>query len=117
MERISRKNEPKLTPGRAVRKFCLHCCGNNEAEVRRCDANSDPNYASCLFHKHRLSKGRVSVRTIRKVCLSCMGNSSAMVEACLEINCPIYIYRFGKNPSCADRMPTHLIERTRTASS
>lgn len=38
------------------------------------------------------------VKAIRLKCLDCSGGSSGEVEKCPITNCPLYPFRFGKNP-------------------
>lgn len=38
------------------------------------------------------------VKAIRAFCLECSGNSSAEVKDCPRLICPLYPFRFGKNP-------------------
>ena len=38
------------------------------------------------------------VKAIREKCLDCCGNSSTEVKYCSGVNCPLYPFRFGKNP-------------------
>ena len=101
--------QDKLTPLRAVRIFCGQCVGGYQ-HVQNCGGNKmlggqgDKN-GVCYFWPYRLGKGRVSVKTIRKFCLECMGNSSRSVEDCSTLNCPVWIYRLGKNPRFAGRTP------------
>lgn len=38
------------------------------------------------------------VKAIRKFCLECCGDSSAEVKTCSAPRCPLYAFRFGKNP-------------------
>lgn len=40
---------------------------------------------------------------IRKYCLRCAGNYH-MVNGCLEDTCPLYDFRFGKNPFLKTRL-------------
>jgi len=35
---------------------------------------------------------------IRLKCLDCSGNSAKEIRFCTIDDCPLYIYRFGKNP-------------------
>lgn len=39
------------------------------------------------------------VRAIRLKCLDCSAGSSNEVKLCLIEDCPLYKYRFGKNPA------------------
>jgi hypothetical protein len=38
------------------------------------------------------------VKAIRQFCLECSGDSSAEVKRCNSAKCPLYPFRFGKNP-------------------
>lgn len=38
------------------------------------------------------------VKAIREFCLDCSGGSSSEVKCCTSRNCPLYAFRFGKNP-------------------
>lgn len=37
-------------------------------------------------------------RQIRKFCLECVGGSAALVKTCVGFQCPLWAWRFGKNP-------------------
>jgi len=92
----------KMTPGRAIRAFCVSCCGGIAVEVKSCNGDgTDPAFDACLFHPYRMGKGRPSVKTIRKFCLECMGNSPSHVRECDTTDCNCYPYRMGKNPARA----------------
>jgi hypothetical protein len=43
------------------------------------------------------------MKQIRRKCLDCSCNSSKEVELCPVINCPLYLYRFGRRYTDADR--------------
>ena len=98
----------KVTPGRAIKAFCIQCMGGaSEArqEVRNC-AEDD-----CLFHQYRRGKGRPSVKIIRKMCLYCMGGNYRLISEGVSESCPIHYYRFGKNPKLAGRTPIWVKKR------
>lgn len=45
------------------------------------------------------TKNKVSaLKAIRLNCLQCSGNSSKEVKLCVMSDCPLYPFRFGKNP-------------------
>ena len=90
-----------MTPGKAVRLYCLEC-RETFADVRDCECSAKSPFP-CPFHGNRMRTGRVSVKTIRKFCLWCMGNSSTLVGDCKSEKCPLWEYRMGKNPKMADR--------------
>ena len=52
------------------------------------------------------------VKAIREKCLDCCCGSSYEVGLCSIINCPIYPFRFGKNPF---RQKRELTEEQRAA--
>ena len=89
-----------LTPGRAIRKYCLMCVGESALEVRNCTAGKKNTiYDVCPTYPYRLGKGRPSVKVIRKFCLQCMCGSKETVKNCPTENCLFYSYRFGKSPN------------------
>ena len=100
--------QDQMTPGKAIRSMCVACVGSAH-EVRDCggdkcsNGQSDENGA-CYFYQHRMGAGRPSVKNIRKFCLECMGSSSQLVEECENLSCPVYQYRFGKNPKRAGQV-------------
>lgn len=38
------------------------------------------------------------LRAIRAKCLDCMAGSAKEVRLCPSEDCPLYLYRFGRNP-------------------
>ena len=91
-----------MTPGKTIRRYCVHCNGEKEKEVRTCDADGkDPNFRKCPFHPYRMRKGRPSVKVIRRFCLQCMGGRSDFVMDCDTVDCFCFPYRLGKNPNMA----------------
>ena len=92
------------TPLQSIRKYCLHCHGNNSSEVTRCREGG------CCLYPYRLNTGRVSVKVIKKFCLECMnedgnGNRGAyrLVKKCPSFDCHLRPYRLGKNPNYVNR--------------
>ncbi len=92
-------NSNHPTPLKAIRLFCLACVGHNAAEVHRCGGDKPLGGGRCNLYPYRLGKGRPSVKTIRRECLSCCCGSRDSVAACPSEACPIWPYRFGKNPA------------------
>jgi hypothetical protein len=43
------------------------------------------------------------LKAIRLNCLDCVGGSRDEVKKCEIKDCPLYKFRFGKNPNCANR--------------
>ena len=41
-------------------------------------------------------------QAVRKKCLDCSCGSQKEVALCTVLDCPIYLYRFGRKPSRAD---------------
>ena len=100
MNGLQKNSTGKMTPGRAIRKFCLNCTGGVYGEVESCDGDgTDHAYYACPFHPYRLGRGRPSVKIIRKNCLQCMGESPSLVWECDTTDCNCYPYRMGKNPA------------------
>lgn len=98
-----------MTPGEAIRKFCVECVGS-ALEVHNCGGDKCLNGGCdskgvCWFFRFRLGKSRPSVKTIRKMCLWCMGESDQMVKECsgdsdkAGVHCELWFYRLGKNPA------------------
>lgn len=102
----------KKTPLRAIRAFCLECCGDSPKEVELCTANERDiraaredgiPYEVCSLYGFRFGKkprrGRIKVlRAIRKKCLECCCGSSHEVDLCTNPNCSLFEYRKGHNP-------------------
>ncbi len=38
------------------------------------------------------------IKSIRAYCIKCQGGSPKLVRLCLDLQCPLYLYRMGKNP-------------------
>jgi hypothetical protein len=38
------------------------------------------------------------LRAIRQKCLDCSGGQRSEVKNCMLSDCPLFLYRFGKNP-------------------
>ena len=56
-----------------------------------------------MSHKEP-KKCKSPVKAIRQFCIECMGgrgsgqNYTKLIEECVSTNCPLYDFRFGKNP-------------------
>lgn len=91
----------KLSPKQTVHNWCHYCVQSRaDIDVEKCTgyivyATGQP----CPFYEYRMGDKRISVKVFRKFCLECMGGSARMVEECDKVNCPMYLYRFGKNPA------------------
>jgi hypothetical protein len=54
------------------------------------------------------------LKTIRAFCLECAGRSPKEVRYCSSANCPLYFYRFGRNPSRKGVGPGRIILRQKS---
>jgi hypothetical protein len=95
-----------MTPGEAIRSFCIDCVGGVEhyREVRECGGDHCLNggcdsKGGCLFFPYRMGHGRPSVKLIRKTCLWCMGGSQDLVRECWTEGCALHPFRLGRNPN------------------
>lgn len=84
----------KLSPLRAVRKYCLWCMGEQPNEVLLDPADECPLFLLRFGHK---VKGLSVLKQIKARCKDCCES----VKKCDALDCQIYPYRFGHNPSRA----------------
>jgi hypothetical protein len=104
------------TPLKAVRLACLECCNGSALEVRECVATSCPLWTfrfgrrpsaenklavvgKPIYPLEKRLTGTSGLKAIRRKCLDCSGGTDAAVRACTVSACPLYQYRFGKNPN------------------
>lgn len=95
-----------LTPGEAIKRYCVRCCGGQGKAVESCDGDSSARkrgFRACPFHPFRIGKGRPSVKTIRAFCLECQGQSRSYVRECKKTDCLCYPFRLGANPNYRER--------------
>lgn len=90
------------TPLRAIRARCLDC-SDTTPDVKGCLC------PECALYPYRMSRlpetGRRSpLRAIRAFCLDCCDGSSGEITVCEPQDCPLRVYRFGKNPALAGRV-------------
>lgn len=52
--------EKRLTPIKAIRAFCLECCGESKKAVKECTSNNCSLYAYRLGHNPNISKREMS---------------------------------------------------------
>lgn len=45
------------------------------------------------------NKKQTPLKSIRSMCLECSNQQPALVRECHITDCPIWIFRFGKNPA------------------
>jgi hypothetical protein len=88
----------KITPIKAIRRFCIACQGGSAVMVRGCDDTS------CALYVWRLGEeqpqaGRSGVQAIRCHCLTCSGGERAEVRRCAaRETCALWSFRFGCSP-------------------
>jgi len=94
-----------MTPGQAIRKFCVECAGSGQ-DVKNCTADKPlmgGQVKSCPLWPYRMRKGRPSVKAIRKHCmLLCANNSFQFVRECDKESCPLHPFRMGTNPNISE---------------
>jgi len=100
-----------MTPGEAIRKYCLECVGDSQAIL---DCGGDEMLGSqgdennhCFFFPFRFGDKKVSEKIIHKFCLECQGSSFSKkrypqtikdaVLACEQLNCPLWTFRMGSD--------------------
>ena len=44
------------------------------------------------------NKKLTPMKAIRQNCIDCSGGSKKEVRECMIVDCPLYMYRLGKNP-------------------
>jgi len=102
----------RLTPLRAIKEFCIQCWGYERKMAKQC--NGKLVYGMCQLIDYKLGKrakerklSYTPCQAIRKKCLWCMGAVKdkpekfryQYVRECDDVKCPLYIFRFGKNPN------------------
>ena len=56
------------------------------------------------MERYKPKKCKSPAKAIREFCIECMGgrgsgqNYTKLIEECVSTNCPLYDFRFGKNP-------------------
>ena len=85
----------RLTPLKAIRKYCYWCVYGSAEEIRECPSKTCPLWK---FRMGKKVKGASTLKAIRKKCLDCAGTANN-VRNCPHENCPRYLYRCGHNPS------------------
>jgi len=91
--------EPR-SPLEAIRAFCLWCCGESAAEVRKCPATG------CAFFSYRSGKitpatASSLLKAIEARCLDCKPDGAADCDASQAYkshpSCPCWPYRMGES--------------------
>lgn len=94
---VATKGNRHLTPKDAVKAYCTQCTGKKRfdlALVKGCQGNHE----KCPFFPYRLGK-KPSIKIFRKYCLYCTCGDRNYISECPTIDCSVYPYRFGQNPS------------------
>ena len=91
-----------MTPGKAIRKFCLSCTGTSDA-VKGCQGDELLNGPPCPLYKYRTGRGRPSVKVIRKHCVHCGNGDYEFIRNCPDENCTLHKFRMGRNPNYPSR--------------
>lgn len=84
------------SPLKAIRKYCLWCCGESALEVRLCPAYDCPLHPFRFGRKPK--KVSSALKAIKERCFNCSGFEKKQVRECPFPECPLYPYRLGKNP-------------------
>jgi len=105
-----------MTPGRAIRKYCINCV-SGVTEVKDCRGDKclgglGGENGVCYLFPYRMGKGRPRLRTIKRFCIECQGGDKERkvqkkeildgVRGCLSTDCWLYPFRIGKNPNIKD---------------
>lgn len=94
------KNMKKLTPLQSIKYRCRDCKETN-TEVKNCKFKDCELY---LFRNGKRVLGKSRLKSIRKHCLWCCYEQNKEVKLCpSKIDCPLWIYRFGKNPTLSGK--------------
>lgn len=110
-------------PLRAVRRKCLNCCCGQALEVKLCPVTVCPLWPYRLGEYPADHQGAKSVlRPIHLKCLDCGpetckredGKVKADWQVCRFRTCPLWPYRFGKNPVLKGRRVSNLPPRKPT---
>jgi hypothetical protein len=103
-------NGKRLSPLKAIRAFCVWCCGGSAHEVNLCPAGPDKRHP-CDLWPYRMGgipqgASRSLMRAIKARCLDCMPDGPADCDAsqAYEIHppCPCWPYRLGRNPNIGE---------------
>lgn len=87
-----------LSPLKAVRKYCLWCCGEQPEEVKLCPSVDCPLYKLRFGRKQKDFKYSV-LKAIKDRCYDCSAFDWKEVRECKFEDCWLYRFRRGKNPN------------------
>lgn len=91
-------NNKKLTPGQAVKRFCIECVGS-PYKVKNCGGDQMLNGTTCPLYPYRNGRGRPSVKTVRRECMICMNGQRDLIRHCASVKCNLFKFRLGTNPN------------------
>ena len=80
---------------KAIRDYCLWCCGDSKPEVRKCISTNCPLWRFRMGNEDVSAPGKRQKRgeAIRARCLDCSGWIKKEVRNCSHTNCPLHKYR------------------------
>lgn len=88
----------RLTPLKAIRKYCMWCCLENNIEVKQCPVTK------CAIHPYRFGHGnenatKTPCKAIKAKCTDCSGFDAQERMNCKFTDCSLYKFRNGHNPA------------------
>lgn len=89
-------NEKRLTPLKAIRKYCLWCCLENNIGVRQCPAISCPVDPYRFGHRNQ-DAAKTPCKAIKAKCTDCSGFDAKERNNCKFTDCQLYEFRNGHN--------------------
>ena len=93
----------KISPLKAVRKYCLWCCNDQFNVIELCTVKTCSLYPLRFGKKPKNTRIRV-LKSIKLRCFDCSGFNKAEVKRC-DFNgkndelCDLYSFRLGRNPN------------------
>jgi len=89
-------SQKRLTPLKAIRKYCLWCCLENNTEVKQCPVTS------CAIHPYRFGHrnqdaAKTPCKAIKAKCTDCSGFDAKERNNCKFSDCRLYEFRNGHN--------------------
>ena len=93
-----KKERNKLTPVKAIRKYCMWCMIGSSEEIKNCTSGDECILFIWRYGKRPTTKKRLTpIKTIRKKCINC-SETYEEIKTCEENDCPLHVYRMGKRP-------------------
>lgn len=94
----------ELSPSKAVHWFCKKCTFDPSLSIKNCGGEGGDGFKKCQFYDYRMgslngSTEKELLRKISKYCQEeCCDGKKMMEMMCQGRHCPLYFYRYGKNP-------------------